>query len=98
MGAYVRREPSQPIARLGFLPFTADLAQAVGTDFELFAETAKHGGFLAVRVGVVGAGDVIGALALFAVVDEVVLAQERAQAVQDLGIDAGPEEGEVANV
>src|SRR5262245_50079481 len=59
--------------RLHLFPFAAHLAQSEGADFKVFAEAAKHWGLIAVRIVVVRAGDVIGPLALLAIIDEVVL-------------------------
>jgi len=66
--------------------------------FESLAQPPQHRRFLLVRLLLEGAGDVIRALALLAVIDEVVLGDRRAQPLQDFGIKARPEEREVADV
>src|SRR5207253_4360629 len=79
-------------------PFPADLVQTVGAQLELIAQTAQHRGFL--PIGLVGkrAGDVVRTFALLTIVNEMVLDQSRAQALERLGVDAGPEEGVIADV
>ncbi|HEV3256229.1 MAG TPA: hypothetical protein VG013_05060, partial [Gemmataceae bacterium] len=62
-----------------------NLVQAVGAQLELLAQAPQHGRLLLVGVVGKGAGNVVRALALLAVVDEVVLAQDRADAGQGLG-------------
>src|SRR5438046_2896331 len=76
------RKTESFLARSDLFPFLADLAEAVGAEFELFAEAAQDGGLVAVRVVFEGAGDEVRAFALIAVIDEVVLAQHRAKPLQ----------------
>src|SRR5690242_6506762 len=80
------------------LPVGAHLAEAIGTQLELLAEPAQDGGLVAVAVVLKGAGDVIGPFPLGAVINEVVARQHGAEAFEGLGIDSGPEQGEVADV
>src|SRR5262249_12114029 len=79
-------------------PLATHLCQSVGAQLEFLAEPAQHGRFGAEIVVLERAGDVIRALALGAVIDEVILAVRRAQFLHRLGIDAGPEERKVTDV
>src|SRR5262245_33808794 len=79
------------------LPLATHLAQAVRTQLELLTQPAQHGGLVLIRFLVERTGDVVGALALSTVVDEMVAGSGRAQAAQHLGIYAGPEQREVAD-
>ncbi len=80
------------------LPLAADLVESVGAQLELLAQAPQDGGFVFVGRLLKGAGDIIGAFALRAVIDEVVLRQEGAETVERFGIDAGPEQREIADV
>src|SRR5438045_9661017 len=87
-----------PVARRRLFPLAADLVESKRAQLELAAQPPQYLGLLAVRVVLERAGDVVRALALLAVVDEAVLGQGVAQPFQRLGVDAGPEQREVADV
>src|SRR5947207_3217191 len=80
------------------LPFLTDAVKSEGAQFKLFAKPSQYGRLHPIVLLFEGAGDVIGALALLAVVDEVILAQNRLQPLKSFRIDARPKEGEVADV
>src|SRR6266851_1977720 len=80
------------------LPFLADAGESKSAQFEISTQPAKHRGFHLIVLFLEGAGDIVGALALLAIVDEVILAKDGAQPAERLGVDAGPEKSEVANV
>src|SRR5438270_7486816 len=71
-----RRLPQQAFlglsrcARLVPLPFLADLVQPVGAQLEVLAQAPQHRRLVLERLVLEGAGDVVGTLALLAVVDE----------------------------
>src|SRR5262249_51228492 len=79
-------------------PFQAHPAETVGAQLEMFAQPTQHRGFLSIRIVLVGAGDVVGALALLAVIDEMIFLEDRAQPLQGFRINSRPEKSEVADV
>lgn len=87
------------VGLLAFFPMSADETQAVSTEFEFVAESAEHWRLLGMlpRVGV-STGDEVGFLALFEVAHEGIFPKRGSAGPDRLGIDAGPEEGEVADV
>ena len=86
------------VAWTAALPFAPHLVQAIRAKLELIAKSAQHGRFIAVRSVLKRAGNVVGPFPLLAVVDEMILLQHRADPVQGLRINAGPEQREVADV
>ena len=83
--------------RVAAFPFLAQFVQPEYAQIEVVAKTLEHGVLVLVLVVGDGAGDVIGALAVLAVIDEPV-EMLLPLITQRLGIDAGPEEREVADV
>ena len=77
------------------LPLAAHAGEAEGAQLELDAQAAQDGGVVAV---VECAGEIIGPLSLLLEVDQVIGRGRRAAPGEGLGIDAGPEQGEVADV
>jgi hypothetical protein len=81
------------------LPLPPHLIQAVGTQLELLADSAKDGSFFLIRRLLELAGDPIRPLALGTVIHEGILRSEMPpRMVEKFGKDAGPEEGEIADV
>src|SRR5206468_11562963 len=80
------------------LPFLADAVEAIGAQLELLAQPPQYRGFHSIVLLFECAGDVVRALALLTVVDEVILVQNGLQTAESLRIDAGPKQGEVADV
>src|SRR5688500_6663243 len=90
--------PEGKVARLAALPFVAQLAKAALAKLEVVAETFQDLALLGVLLRADGAGDVVRPLAQLAVIEEEILAVFGLKPGQGLGIDAGPEEGVVADV
>src|SRR5258708_4059076 len=87
-----------PLCRWALFPLAAYLAQPVGAKLEFAAQTPQHFCLFAVGVVFKSAGNVIRALALSAVIDKAILGQNRTQPFESLGIDARPEQREIADV
>src|SRR5262245_15431414 len=82
-----------------FFPLAADFVQAVRAQLELLTDPLQHGALLRVLAIAIGAGDVVRPFPLLAVVDEIIETRRRSlQPLKRLGIDAGPEEREVADL
>jgi hypothetical protein len=80
---------------LMLLPLAPDPGKAEGAKLELVAQTAKHGGFVALFES---AGQVVRSLALLLIVDEVIGRVATLELAEGFGVHAGPEEGEVSDV
>src|SRR6185437_3094407 len=80
------------------MPLAAQFAEPVSTKLEVVTEPFKHPVLTGVLLGRDRAGDVVGPLALFAVVDEIVEPRLFLQPPQGFRIKAGPKQREVADV
>jgi len=80
------------------LPLTADAIEPDGAQFELIAEPPQDGRLVAVLVVADRAGDVVGPFPLLAIVEQRVLALPGSQPFERFGIDADPEQREIADV
>src|SRR5579862_3656510 len=73
-----------------FFPLATNLVEAVSAEHEFVAQPPQDGSFFAELLVVECAGDVVGTLALLAVVDEMIFVLGVAQAFDGLGVHAGP--------
>ena len=81
-----------------FFPFPPDFSQSVRAQLEFFAQSPQYARFLAVRVILELACDEVRPFSLGTIIDEAILACRRPHPGNRLGINARPEEGEIADM